>query len=190
MILSDKFIFCVQFQDRLIATASSRDWCAKLHFLDNHQPSGLVTHQDPLPQWSNIKLRYCQMPVFENSLGKSHLSSSEWPLWSFRTLIDRFNSFLETEGHSDHRKPTWSCDPKERYTLFFKRSDFFVTISRGECPSLWDSGKMCNCASGLVETGGHNVEQLPDGYLNRTSQCEMVQAVFVWPQWWSNTARE
>merc|ERR1719357_2304953 len=22
-----------------------------------------------------------------------------------RTLIDRFNSFLETEGHSDHRKP-------------------------------------------------------------------------------------
>ena len=47
MILSDKFIFCVQFQDRLIATASSRDWCAKLHFLDNHQPSGLVTHQDP-----------------------------------------------------------------------------------------------------------------------------------------------
>jgi len=23
-----------------------------------------------------------------------------------RTLIDRFNSFLETEGHSDHRKPT------------------------------------------------------------------------------------
>ena len=130
MILYDKFIFCVQFQDRLIATASSRDWCAKLHFLDNHQPSGLVTHQDPLPQWSNIKLRYCQMPAFENSLGKSHLSSSEWPLWSFRTLIDRFNSFLETEGHSDHRKPMWSCDPKERYTLFF------VTISCGECPSL------------------------------------------------------
>ena len=82
MILSDKFIFCVQFQDRLIATASSRDWCAKLHFLDNHQPSGLVTHQDPshndlISSWDIAKCQLLKIPWESHT---SHLQSDRYDL--------------------------------------------------------------------------------------------------------------
>ena len=150
MILSDKFIFCVQFQDRLIATASSRDRCAKLHFFDNHQPSGLVTHQDPSHN-DLVSSRYiakCQLLKIPWESHTSHLQSDRYDLSGHSLIASTPSLRLRAIQTTENQREV--VTQKKDTPCFLKRSDFFVTISRGECPSLWDSEKMFNCASGLV----------------------------------------
>ena len=71
-----------------------------------HHSSCIVTPRLPLASQDIGKCQFLKMRW------ESHTSSSSgWQLWlHFRTLIDRFNSFLETEGHSDHRKPMWTVN--------------------------------------------------------------------------------
>ena len=60
----------LQFHDWLMESAAMDLW---RFIFPRHHFSLVLWHQDYLPPVSCIQPRYCQMPVFENPLGKSHL---------------------------------------------------------------------------------------------------------------------
>ena len=90
----------------------------------------------PLLLYCDTKITSCLQDIgkchFLKMRWESHTSSSSgWQLWlHFRTLIDRFNSFLETEGHSDHRKPMWTvnCQPSDPVKILQSISYSLVSL--------------------------------------------------------------
>ena len=155
--------------------------------------------------YCDTNIRYCQMPAFENALGNSHLIifAELWPLWSghFRTLIDRFNSFLETEGHSDHRKPMWTQIwdfPVNQLACIFNKMERSLAMRIAQLRIIgWFVTSVC--AQWIVtsmpsESAAHRFSTTSwtpvMGVWTAQSQCKMDQAALVWPQRWSNTVSD
>ena len=155
-------------------------------------------------------LLYCDTKILANAsfwkcagkLTPYHLKSGCRQLWlHFRTLIDRFNSFLETEGHSDHRKPMWTVNlvmrrSSQSTNLWTDIQEDEVSFCRSHTDCLWWNLQCRLSADTYVAdiqfTSRPQIfQQLPEplmGIWTALSPCEMVQGAFVWPQRWSNTA--
>ena len=96
-------------------------------------------------------LLYCDTKILANAsfwkcagkLTPYHLKPGCRQLWlHFRTLIDRFNSFLETEGHSDHRKPMWTVNlvmrrSSQSIDLWTDIQEDEVSFCRSPTDCLW-----------------------------------------------------